>query len=143
MLEHGTALTGRALNRYNAWAAIRKRAKAAGFLTPVGCHTWRATGITIYLENDGRSSMPSRWLGMSLRGRRSYTTGQRTKLHSASGANPAVTFDRSILSRVLRLGIPFSTLPSPTLAMLESAQIPGLQALEDSISELPNKLAVY
>jgi hypothetical protein len=33
----GTAVTGRALNRYNAWAAIRKRAKAAGFLTPVGC----------------------------------------------------------------------------------------------------------
>ena len=31
-----------------------KAAKAAGFLTPVGCHTWRATGITIYLENDGR-----------------------------------------------------------------------------------------
>jgi len=50
----GTVVTGRALNRYNAWAAIRKRAKAAGFLTPVGCHTWRATGITIYLENDGR-----------------------------------------------------------------------------------------
>jgi hypothetical protein len=50
----GTAVTGRALNRYNAWAAIRKRAKAASFLTPVGCHTWRATGITIYLENDGR-----------------------------------------------------------------------------------------
>jgi integrase len=50
----GTAVTGRALNRYNAWSAIRKRAKAAGFLTPVGCHTWRATGITIYLENDGR-----------------------------------------------------------------------------------------
>ena len=50
----GTAVTGRALNRYNAWTAIRKRAKAAGFLTPVGCHTWRATGITIYLENDGR-----------------------------------------------------------------------------------------
>ena len=25
----------------NAWATIRKRAKAAGFLTPVGCHTWR------------------------------------------------------------------------------------------------------
>jgi site-specific recombinase XerD len=53
-LEHGTALTGQALNRYNAWAAIRKRAKAAGFLTPVGCNAWRATGITIYLENNGR-----------------------------------------------------------------------------------------
>jgi hypothetical protein len=24
------------------------------FPTPVECHTWRATGITIYLENDGR-----------------------------------------------------------------------------------------
>jgi hypothetical protein len=33
---------------------VTRRAKAAGFLTPVGCHTWRATGITIYLENDGR-----------------------------------------------------------------------------------------
>ena len=27
----GTEVTGRALNRYNAWTAIRKRAKAAGF----------------------------------------------------------------------------------------------------------------
>jgi integrase len=50
----GTALSGRALNRYNAWAAIRKRARNAGFLTPVGCHTWRATGVTVYLENGGR-----------------------------------------------------------------------------------------
>lgn len=33
----GTALSGRALNRHNAWAAIRKRARNAGFLTPVGC----------------------------------------------------------------------------------------------------------
>ena len=37
----GNALSGRALNRHNAWAAIRKRARNAGFLTPVGCHTWR------------------------------------------------------------------------------------------------------
>jgi site-specific recombinase XerD len=50
----GTEITGRALKRYNAWVAIRKRARAAGFLTPVRWHTWRATGITIFLENDGR-----------------------------------------------------------------------------------------
>jgi integrase len=50
----GTALSGRALNRYNAWTAIRKRAPNAGFLTPVGCHTWRATGVTVYLANGGR-----------------------------------------------------------------------------------------
>ena len=48
------AYTGRALNRHNAWVAIRKRARNAGFLTPVGCHTWRATGMTVYLENGGR-----------------------------------------------------------------------------------------
>jgi len=35
----GPRLSRRLLNRYNAWAAIRKRAEAAGFLTPVGCHT--------------------------------------------------------------------------------------------------------
>ena len=44
-------------------AAIRKRAKAAGFLTPVGCHTWRATGITIYLENDKRLEHAQRMAG--------------------------------------------------------------------------------
>jgi len=30
----GTAVTGRAPNRYNAWAAIRKRAKSCGFSHP-------------------------------------------------------------------------------------------------------------
>jgi integrase/recombinase XerD len=69
----GTAVTGRALNRYNAWAAIRKRA--------VGCHTWRATGITIYLENDDGSSTPNRWPAMSLREQPNSTIGQRTRLH--------------------------------------------------------------
>jgi integrase len=59
----GTAVTGRTLNRHNAWTAIRKRAKNAGFLTPVGCHTWRATGITIYLENDGRLEHAQRMAG--------------------------------------------------------------------------------
>jgi integrase len=47
-IGNGSDRTGRALTRYNTWAAIRKRAKATGVLTPVGCHTWRATGITIY-----------------------------------------------------------------------------------------------
>ena len=50
----GTAVTGRALNRYNAWAAIRKRAKAAGFLTPLDVtpggqpaspSTWRTADV--------------------------------------------------------------------------------------------------
>jgi integrase len=32
---------------------IRRRAKAAGIDTEVGCHTFRATGITAYLKNGG------------------------------------------------------------------------------------------
>jgi integrase len=32
---------------------IRRRAKAAGIKAPIGCHTFRATGITAYLENGG------------------------------------------------------------------------------------------
>ena len=32
---------------------IRRRTKAAGIATKIGCHTFRATGITIYLTNGG------------------------------------------------------------------------------------------
>ena len=48
----GTALSGRALNRYNAWAAIRKRARNAGFLTPVGCS---------HLARDRCYGLPGEW----------------------------------------------------------------------------------
>jgi hypothetical protein len=32
---------------------IRRRAAKAGIETKIGCHTFRATGITIYLTNGG------------------------------------------------------------------------------------------
>jgi integrase len=77
----GTAVTGRALNRYNAWAAIRKRAKAAGFLTPVGCiHGGRPASRFTWRMTDG-SSTPNRWPDTSLHELPSSTTGQKTKLH--------------------------------------------------------------
>jgi len=47
----------------------------------VGCYTWRATGITIYLENDGRLEHAQQMAAMSFREQPSSTTGQRTKLH--------------------------------------------------------------
>jgi integrase len=31
----------------------RRRAAAAGIATPLGCHSFRATGITAYLANGG------------------------------------------------------------------------------------------
>jgi integrase len=32
---------------------IRRRAAAAGIAAEIGCHTFRATGITAYLSNGG------------------------------------------------------------------------------------------
>ena len=32
---------------------IRRRAAAAGIAAPIGCHTFRAPGITAYLGNGG------------------------------------------------------------------------------------------
>jgi integrase len=37
----------------DAWRMIRKRAKKAGIKTLIGCHGFRATGITNCLENGG------------------------------------------------------------------------------------------
>jgi site-specific recombinase XerD len=46
-------LSERALDRRNALELIYRRAKQAGIATQIGCHTFRATGITIYLTNGG------------------------------------------------------------------------------------------
>jgi site-specific recombinase XerD len=46
-------LSDRPLHRKRAFEMIQRRAKAAGIATQIGCHTFRATGITIYLTNGG------------------------------------------------------------------------------------------
>jgi integrase len=46
-------LTARPLLARNALDLVRRRARAAGIATPVSNHTFRATGITAYLENGG------------------------------------------------------------------------------------------
>src|SRR5436190_17029740 len=46
-------LSDRAMNQSDAWCMIRRRAKAAGIAAEIGCHTFRATGITAYLANGG------------------------------------------------------------------------------------------
>ena len=38
---------------HDAWRMIRRRAAAAGIAAEIGCHTFRATGITAYLANGG------------------------------------------------------------------------------------------
>jgi site-specific recombinase XerD len=46
-------LTKTPLPQPNAYAMIGRRAAAAGITTNIGCHTFRATGITAYLKNGG------------------------------------------------------------------------------------------
>jgi integrase/recombinase XerD len=47
------ALNERALDRFEAHKMIKRRAGEAGLPTGITCHTFRATGITAYLENGG------------------------------------------------------------------------------------------
>jgi site-specific recombinase XerD len=47
------ALTEKPMNRVDAWRMIQRRAADLGMRVQVGCHTFRATGITAYLENGG------------------------------------------------------------------------------------------
>ena len=46
-------LTRTALPQANAYAMVRRRAAAAGIMTRIGNHSFRATGITTYLKNGG------------------------------------------------------------------------------------------
>lgn len=53
-IARGTGqLSSRPLPQANAYAMVRRRATAAGIDTPIGNHTFRATGITAYLKNGG------------------------------------------------------------------------------------------
>jgi site-specific recombinase XerD len=51
--HNGTALSDQAMDQSAAWRMIRRRAAAAGIAEAIGCHTFRATGITAYLSNGG------------------------------------------------------------------------------------------
>jgi integrase/recombinase XerD len=46
-------LTGKSMSRQDARRMIVRHAAKAGLLTRIGCHSFRATGITIYLLNGG------------------------------------------------------------------------------------------
>ena len=47
------ALTENRLNRVETWKMIKRRALEAGVSVTTTCHTFRASGITAYLENGG------------------------------------------------------------------------------------------
>jgi integrase/recombinase XerD len=44
------ALTEKPMNRIDAWRMIPRRAAGLAMKVRIGCHTFRATGITAYLR---------------------------------------------------------------------------------------------
>jgi integrase/recombinase XerD len=52
-LDRSGRLTGRPMNRNDAFRMIKRRAAAVGLPETICCHTFRATGITAYLSNGG------------------------------------------------------------------------------------------
>jgi integrase/recombinase XerD len=54
-----------AMSRTDVWHMVRRRASGAGIETVIGCHTFRATGITDYLTNGGRIEVAQRMAGHS------------------------------------------------------------------------------
>lgn len=50
----GGLLSSRPMDQSAVYYMIQRRAKAAGIATKIGCHSFRATGITEYLRNGGR-----------------------------------------------------------------------------------------
>ena len=48
-----TVLTEYPMTQKDGWSMVRKHAVRAGITAPIGNHTFRATGITNFLENGG------------------------------------------------------------------------------------------
>jgi integrase/recombinase XerD len=58
-------LTDQPMTRADVYRMIKRRACAGGIATHIGCHTFRATGITDYLKNGGRIEVAQRMAGHS------------------------------------------------------------------------------
>ena len=68
-------LTDKPMNRVDAYRMVRRRTADAGFRVKLGCHVFRATGITAYLEAGGTSKTPRPWQRTRVRARPSSTIG--------------------------------------------------------------------
>jgi integrase/recombinase XerD len=78
------------MHRIDAIGMIRRRAKAAGLPENIGNHTFHATGITAYLENDGTLEHAQRIAN--------HESPKTTKLYDRTG-------DRITLDEVGRIAL--------------------------------------
>lgn len=71
------------LSGNDALCMVKRRARAAGLPTSIGCHTFRATGITAYLNNGGTLEKAQQIAN--------HASPQTTKLYDRTGDD--ITFD--------------------------------------------------
>lgn len=79
----GGKLTGRPYDRTSAWRMVRRRAAAAGVHREIGNHSFRATGITTYL-NAGGSLEDARIMA-------NHSDATTTKLYDRTGDRVKIT----------------------------------------------------
>jgi len=53
------------MSQSDAWRMLRRRARGAGLPYSIGNHTFRATGITVYLKNGGKLEVAQQMAGHS------------------------------------------------------------------------------
>ncbi len=70
-------LNGQAMAQPDVYRMIQRRAEAAGVATNIGCHSWRARGITAYLENGGLLEHAQQMAG--------HASARTTKLYDRRG----------------------------------------------------------
>ena len=62
-LRHGKLAGRTQIPQQNVYAMLQRRAKAAGIATKISCHSFRATGITVYLQNGGKLEVAQQMAG--------------------------------------------------------------------------------
>ena len=62
-LRHGKLTGRRMMAQAEIFRMVRRRAAAAGIATKISCHSFRATGITVYLQNGGKLEVAQQMAG--------------------------------------------------------------------------------
>ena len=63
--ENREQITSRHMTRINVWGLIQARARALGLEKRIGCHSFRATGLTAYMNAGGQLDIAQRIAGHS------------------------------------------------------------------------------
>ena len=76
------ALTETSMNRVDAYRMVQRRATTLGLDVRIGCHTFRATGITAYLEAGGTLENAQAMAAHEVRAQPSFMTARATRSRS-------------------------------------------------------------